>query len=275
MIQFMKKFSIIILIIFIMAETWGMEAKSAIDPETIEEAIARLIAVHEADSSSHLGSGESLEAHKSADVIDHPAYSVVADKISIQQYIVDTYFTANDGFSTLGLFQSWTGYCELLTGATTPTTSYFYLPGDTANTYASDVSKNPSGQFSAIFNRSTNGTIRFGIGYNDDNEGVDSLIGFKQDSTGFYGIYYTVDGTLHTVSISPVTFTDLHIYRVDVVTGDCINWYIDGVLVATVDISAITLANGRGYVFFGEVSKGAGTPTPWLSFFHIRFVQDF
>ena len=60
---------------------WGMLEKSQVDPETIEEAIARLIAVHNADPTAHLGAGESLEAHKAEETIDHPASSVVMDKI--------------------------------------------------------------------------------------------------------------------------------------------------------------------------------------------------
>lgn len=63
-------------------QTWGGLPKSASDSETIEEAIDRLIGTHESDASAHLGAGESLQAHKNDSVIDHPAESVVADKLS-------------------------------------------------------------------------------------------------------------------------------------------------------------------------------------------------
>ena len=62
--------------------TWGMLAKGQDDPETIEEAIARLIAAHNADENSHLGEGESLQSHKASAIIDHVAGSLVADKMS-------------------------------------------------------------------------------------------------------------------------------------------------------------------------------------------------
>ena len=68
-------------------QTWNDLKKTANDDETIEQAIDRIVAEHEADSASHLGVGESLEAHKTADVIDHPAQSIPNDKlVSAQRY---------------------------------------------------------------------------------------------------------------------------------------------------------------------------------------------
>ena len=63
--------------------TWGMLEKSQADPETIEEAIARLILVHGEDETSHLGAGESLQSHKASLIIDHIARSIVTDKIAL------------------------------------------------------------------------------------------------------------------------------------------------------------------------------------------------
>jgi len=60
---------------------WYLLPKSQVDNETIEEAIARLIAEHEADEESHLGTGESLQSHKAAEIIDHLASSIVEDKL--------------------------------------------------------------------------------------------------------------------------------------------------------------------------------------------------
>lgn len=60
---------------------WGLLPKSAVDNETIEEAIARLIAVHLAAETAHLGTGESLQSHKASEIIDHIAGSIIEDKI--------------------------------------------------------------------------------------------------------------------------------------------------------------------------------------------------
>ena len=64
--------------------TWSGLQKSSTDDETIEEAIARLIGDHNSDPTAHRGAGESLDLHKTADVIDHPAYSVLNDKLELQ-----------------------------------------------------------------------------------------------------------------------------------------------------------------------------------------------
>lgn len=60
---------------------WGNLEKSQIDNETIEEAIARLIQAHEDDADAHVETGESLHSHKAAAIIDHLALSIIADKI--------------------------------------------------------------------------------------------------------------------------------------------------------------------------------------------------
>lgn len=61
---------------------WGQLEKSSIDDETIEEAVERIIAEHNDDPEAHVQAGGSLEAHKADDVIDHPAESVLADKLA-------------------------------------------------------------------------------------------------------------------------------------------------------------------------------------------------
>jgi parallel beta-helix repeat protein len=80
----MKKLLIICLIFSLIdmsVVTWDMLAKNQTDPETVEEAAARLIAAHVADETAHLAVGESLSEHKTDAVVDHPAESVVNDKI--------------------------------------------------------------------------------------------------------------------------------------------------------------------------------------------------
>lgn len=74
------------------AQTWGQLAKSQDDDETIEEAIARLIAEHNEDEESHLAEGQSLQSHKAAEIIDHLAGSIVADKNSNSEYFIRSNF---------------------------------------------------------------------------------------------------------------------------------------------------------------------------------------
>lgn len=70
-------------------DTWGFLPKSQNDPQTILEAIAEKIAEHNAAPSAHLVAGGSLAVHRENDTIDHPAGSVVADKISAAQITFD------------------------------------------------------------------------------------------------------------------------------------------------------------------------------------------
>jgi len=63
---------------------WLMLPKSQDDPQTINEAIAEAIAVHEADPESHLGENESLQSHRASTIIDHLAESVLNDKLELQ-----------------------------------------------------------------------------------------------------------------------------------------------------------------------------------------------
>lgn len=90
---------------------WGELEKELDDPETIEEAIGRLIAAHEQDPEAHLGEGESLEEHKSETVIDHPPGSLLPDKWSYGDYDFETSFESLDGFDIVGNLtnSSWPG----------------------------------------------------------------------------------------------------------------------------------------------------------------------
>ena len=64
------------------AVTWGQLAKSLIDPKLIEERIAEMIAEHNEDETAHLGAGQSLQSHKTSEIIDHLIASIVADKLA-------------------------------------------------------------------------------------------------------------------------------------------------------------------------------------------------
>lgn len=85
---------------------WGMLQKSMDDDETIEEAISRLITAHEGDPEAHLGAGESLETHRQNDIIDHPAGSIMPDKVGANVGIDG--LTALNGY-TLEVYDGTTG----------------------------------------------------------------------------------------------------------------------------------------------------------------------
>jgi hypothetical protein len=233
----MKKFSIIILIIFIMAETWGMEAKSATDPETIEEAIARLIAVHEADSSSHLGAGESLEAHKSSDVIDHLVGSVVNDKYTM------TEFSIVDDFRTITQWNK-TG---TVSNADWPSLSLYVEYGAVNTSKIEKEIEIPTPYLSTAYNSLFQVMARFDMSntYFKSWLGVGLYSETPSDGFGFVIVNNVLKACMaRSSSITysdPITIdlTSDHIYRAQLNADDeKIYFYIDGTLVATLDTPA-------------------------------------
>lgn len=70
----------------IMTIVWYNLPKSQNDPETIEEAITRIVAEHNAEPTAHTGLGESIDLHRKNDILDHPAQSVVGDKTPFSEY---------------------------------------------------------------------------------------------------------------------------------------------------------------------------------------------
>lgn len=79
---------------------WGMLAKSQTDPETIEQAIDRIVSDHNDDTNAHIGGNRSLESHRTNDVLDHVPGSVYADKGSFKELIIETSF---EDISTWGI----------------------------------------------------------------------------------------------------------------------------------------------------------------------------
>lgn len=71
---------------------WGQLEKATDDEQTIDEAIAEAIAAHESDPEAHLGEDESLEKHKTEEIIDHPQGSILPDKWSFADYDFETNF---------------------------------------------------------------------------------------------------------------------------------------------------------------------------------------
>jgi len=82
---------------------WFGLSKTATDPQTIGEAIAAAIDDHNADSAAHMSTDEAIENHRDNEVIDHPAESVVNDKIeaNARQYVAIVDPAATENFDTI------------------------------------------------------------------------------------------------------------------------------------------------------------------------------
>jgi hypothetical protein len=81
---------------------WGALQKAQDNSDTIEDAINAAVVAHEADADSHLGSGESLEAHKTFGVLDHPPGSVLSDKNTFSELFARTNFESTAGWTVTG-----------------------------------------------------------------------------------------------------------------------------------------------------------------------------
>lgn len=99
------------IIVGMSTETWGLMPKSGVDTETIEEAIVRLIAVHNDDNTAHLLVGQSIDEHRKETILDHPAGSVLPDKSSFNDLTFSTRFETLTAFTKTGVVNasSWPG----------------------------------------------------------------------------------------------------------------------------------------------------------------------
>lgn len=217
---------------------WGMLAKSAVDNETVEEAVARLIAVHEADETAHLGTGESLETHKSSDIIDHLQSSIIMDKNNAKEDYHFTDFQSLTGWTIAGVVEnnSWPGATLDIINGETEESSIYSTIVVTGGYLRKD--KNAQIQFTIFGDTGANAyALVFGFGAQGLTPGIG--FGFKKDGDSFKG-YVKVGTTLTYTAELTDDFANTHIYRAfyNGISNN-VEFYIDGVLVAT-------LARGTG-----------------------------
>lgn len=219
-----------------MAEVWGMLAKALDDNQTIDEAIAEAIASHEADSSAHLGTGESLEAHKTSEVIDHLKGSVVADKKTMKEIQFSTNFesiakwTVSGGVSNIGMpgvrltvEDNVNEDSKMLT-----TANDFFIPLDPA--------KNATFGVLAKLGESVDVDAFFGISYTDA-PNIDAGFGFYLTGNVWYG-KSKLQTTVQTVNLGARVNGQVQNFRIDYdAETQNVYFYIDGVLKGTISES--------------------------------------
>jgi len=233
-----------------MAEpTWGQLKKAQDDDTTIDQAIAAAIAAHEADPDAHTGAGESLETHKSQEVIDHPAGSLIEDKyldgsislikLSETKFIIITCFESFDGWldnSDVGAtVQAGVGAGFLITAATSGKKAIIAaLPSAPSMSGGVNFGKNPFFQARVYIPATTNQTIYFGTG--------NASFPASPPTTQYFG-FKVVNGTLYavhsngstetTTQITGITLDAKNLYRAVMDSGNNIKFYVNGVLKAT------------------------------------------
>jgi len=237
-----KKILLFLLVLFIidiilvaMDFTWGETPKSQTDNQKISEAIAEAISAHEADPEAHLGEGESLQQHKSNEVIDHPALSVVADKFSGSQTLVSVPLNDLDNYNQNGVTVTNPGITLTTTSVNNSDSAIAPAdPGPSHNLYwTSDFLI----QFMARFFNCTYGqtNFEFSLGVGDAIlAGANSGFGFRYIS-GVLKAYVYKSGTFTYSSLSSLDLSFYHVYRAWYNNIDqMVYFYIDGVLVASI-----------------------------------------
>jgi len=105
--------------------TWGDLAKSSVDPQKINAAVDAAIESHNDDPDAHTDIGQSLQSHRAAEIIDHAARSVLADKFSASEEILESAFSSLDGWCQSGVvnLEGW-GYVKIYVEEDVTPTSY-------------------------------------------------------------------------------------------------------------------------------------------------------
>ena len=91
-----KIISVLLVLLIMTLPNWGQLQKAQDDPETVEQAIIRLIAAHNEEPMAHLEEGQSLHNHSHEEVIDHPERSIPTDKYSTSEVVYNLNFAIED-----------------------------------------------------------------------------------------------------------------------------------------------------------------------------------
>lgn len=94
-----------------MTTVWGQLPKAQDDPRTIQEYIDEKIAEHNSEILAHLKEGQSIDQHRKEQVADHPARSIVNDKVRLGAISLEHF--AQDRVWFLSTFEGGEGWNKL------------------------------------------------------------------------------------------------------------------------------------------------------------------
>jgi len=217
-----------------MAEpVWGLLPKAQDNAQTIDEAIASAISTHEADSEAHTGTGESLETHKSQEIIDHPAGSVLVDKHTNTEWLLDTTFQSLTNWSTTGDINiaDLTGITMYVEWGATDTSRIYSVANFISNFFDKDFNM----MYQVMFRwDGTNSHINAWFGFFDTYDTSADGFGFQiRDGA----LYATVGcgGSLLDEEIAGIDIAEAHIYRAQYnAEANEVEFFIDGTLMETI-----------------------------------------
>lgn len=216
-------------------ENWGGMTKAQDDSQTINEAITAAIVAHEADPESHMGAGESIENHRTNEIIDHKAGSVLADKLTQTELSITENFANLDNWNKIGEVNNsnWPD-CSLYVEWGAVNKSEIYLTPQSPSPFL-DYTYNML--FQVVFRTEMSGSNLngwFGLGSDDSVDG--GGFGFKIVAGVMRA--YIEDSSVGSYSVlAGADLAHAHIYRALLIPAEgVVRYYIDGSLVATLSI---------------------------------------
>lgn len=225
---------------------WGMLPKALDDDQTILEAVAALIAAHEADEEAHLGVGESLQSHRASEIIDHLAASVVQDKIldgeinlakkSWNEFEYNTCFDSIDAWNK-DISKVEIGVAGMLISSGSVNQSYGYLNAEGyGDSEATNFAKNMLFQTAFKLGQITSQVVKILMG-GYDFDGTSENFGFRINNGTLYAMHTKSDGdveTIITTEITGITLTNFNVFRAEFdISSQSFKFYVNGILKAT------------------------------------------
>ena len=238
---------------------WGNLQKSQIDPETIEEAIARLIQAHEDDPNAHIEAGESLHSHKAAEIIDHVVHSIIADKIkdfevgreklTLDRIYIRPNFESLDAWTQggTGNVSLYLGGIEVMAEMVADSKKYIWSPSDILD--INWETKDAAVEIIAYMYPRTNCIYVFGVG-DPDND----FFGFKLEDELLYA-YWLKDASEYTSQITGIDLSESHTFRCVLTHATKIEFYIDEVLKYTASTNIPDPPELLGLFWFSAKTK--------------------
>ncbi len=238
--------------------TWGSLPKDQENAQTIDEAIASAIQAHEQDPTSHMGAGESIDEHRKNEVVDHPAYSVLDDKLAYDRNFFDITF-ANLSNLDISSEVERTGYDSALIYSPNSSTWAYIIAhgGDFINSHIFDYSKNPRFVTNFMLPNVSNVYGTIGPGYDDESQGF----GFKIEGNTLSGYYYETSGFLNETELCPIIAGKTYKIEARVFYPNRIEFWVNNELLYTINNPDIPAVNPSGWnpmeIFFkSQISTG-------------------
>lgn len=237
---FVILFFFVVILFGMVVDVWNSLPKSQSDPETIEQAIARIVGEHDTDPDAHLGATGSLTAHRTNGVLDHLAGSIPADKFSAAEVIIRDQFLTLDSWTVDDGQATASGYMLILAKTSTNPTSAQVVNDVNSFNDQTIFGKDILMQF---VHRTANAALHpifyasFGAAYTGEENGF----GVKIEADG--ATFYVAQNSVYTYTTKYLLdATQNHIYRVHVSALDgLIGFYVDGDLAATVPVTEQTI----------------------------------